>query len=34
MDFDRNIYYVMSDKGILQNKVDFSEQVKEFGTPV
>ena len=34
MDIDRQLYYVMSDKGILLNKVDFSEQVTIYGNPV
>ena len=34
MDIDRQLYYVMSDKGILLNKVDFSEQITKYGNPV
>lgn len=34
MDMDRHLYYVMSDKGILLNRVDFKDQVSEYGNPV
>jgi hypothetical protein len=34
MDIDRHLYYVMSDKGMLLSRIDFSEQVKEYGNPV
>jgi hypothetical protein len=34
MDLDRSIYYVMSDKGILLNKINFSDQVKKYGKPI
>ena len=34
MDLDRQLYYVMSDKGILLNKVNFKDDVEKYGTPV
>lgn len=34
MDMDRHLYYVMSDKGILLNRVNFSKMVEEYGNPV
>lgn len=34
MDMDRHIYYVMNEKGILLNKVDFNQHVAEYGTPI